>query len=250
MSSEYVKWFSPNLKKEIELKIYGDGGESVLVFPCASGRFFDFENSGGVKSLQHFVDEKRLMLFTVDSFDASSWDNLAISAGERAKNHQLFEKYIIEEVLPFIKKKNGKGKIYTTGASMGGYHALNFYLKHPEKLAGTVALSGIYSAYQLAGDYMDDNVYFNSPISYLSNLTDAKILSAYSKGKIIVCVGQGSWEDKMLVDSLALKDIFKQKKIDAWVDIWGLDVNHDWPWWHKQWPYFFSKILSVSSSWP
>ncbi|OFZ68834.1 MAG: hypothetical protein A2451_11830 [Bdellovibrionales bacterium RIFOXYC2_FULL_39_8] len=240
---EYIKWFSKTLNKDMELKIYGSGGDSVLVFPCASGRFFDFEDSGGVRSLQHFVEEKKLMLFTVDSYDATSWNNYSISAAERAINHGRYENYIMGEVLSYIKQRNPKGKIYTTGASMGGYHAANFYLKFPEIFSGTVALSGLYSAHNLVGDYMDDNVYYNAPISYLPNLEEKKYLQAYAKGKIVICTGQGAWEEKMLEDSLALKTIFNQKKIGAWVDIWGTDVNHDWPWWHKQWPYFFSEIL-------
>ena len=35
-----------------------------------------------------------------------------------------------------------------------------------------------------------------------------------------------------------------QKKlgIPAWVDLWGPDVNHDWPWWRRQMPYFLEKL--------
>jgi len=46
----------------------------------------------------------------------------------------------------------------------------------------------------------------------------------------------------MLADSLALKHILEQKGIPHWVDIWGSDVNHDWPWWHKMLPYFLDTL--------
>ncbi|NLG58370.1 MAG: transposase, partial [Clostridiales bacterium] len=31
--------------------------------------------------------------------------------------------------------------------------------------------------------------------------------------------------------------------IHAWVDIWGEDVNHDWPWWRRQMAYFLPKVM-------
>ena len=31
--------------------------------------------------------------------------------------------------------------------------------------------------------------------------------------------------------------------VPAWVDLWGEDVNHDWPWWLIQFPYFVKHIL-------
>ena len=27
------------------------------------------------------------------------------------------------------------------------------------------------------------------------------------------------------------------------VDYWGLDVNHDWPWWKKQIRYFLPNVV-------
>ena len=38
-------------------------------------------------------------------------------------------------------------------------------------------------------------------------------------------------------------DILEEKGIHAWIDFWGYDVNHDWPWWQKQLPYFLEKIV-------
>jgi len=55
-------------------------------------------------------------------------------------------------------------------------------------------------------------------------------------------VGQGAWEDEMLEDARALKHILEQKEIPHWIDFWGPDVNHDWPWWHKMLPYFLDTL--------
>jgi esterase/lipase superfamily enzyme len=92
------------------------------------------------------------------------------------------------------------------------------------------------------GDYMDENVYFNSPISYLSGLDDPWYLDQYRMSTIIICCGQGAWEDNMIADSLALKQIMEAKNIPHWVDLWGYDVNHDWPWWRRMLPYFLDHL--------
>jgi esterase/lipase superfamily enzyme len=39
-----------------------------------------------------------------------------------------------------------------------------------------------------------------------------------------------------------LKRILDDKQIPAWIDIWGNNVNHDWPWWREMVPYFLGKL--------
>jgi esterase/lipase superfamily enzyme len=46
----------------------------------------------------------------------------------------------------------------------------------------------------------------------------------------------------MVADTRALKHILEQKDIPHWIDFWGGDVNHDWPWWQKMLPYFLGKL--------
>ena len=44
MDTQYFKWYSPNLNRDMELKVYGWAGRPMLFIPCQDGRFFDFEN--------------------------------------------------------------------------------------------------------------------------------------------------------------------------------------------------------------
>jgi len=50
-------------------------------------------------------------------------------------------------------------------------------------------------------------------------------------------------EERMLVETRKLEQILRDRSIPAWVDYWGGDVSHDWPWWHKQLVYFFGRWL-------
>jgi esterase/lipase superfamily enzyme len=244
MQIEYHKWFSPNLGHDMELNVYGYYGKPVLVFPAQAGRFFDFENFGMVSAIAPFVESGQIKLFTVDSVDGESWANGSAHPADRARRHQDYDRYIVEEVAPFIRKHCGDAtaKFMTTGVSMGAYHAANFFFRHPDVFDAVIAISGLFRLNHFIGDYMDENVYFNTPLAYLPDLTDHWYLDQYRQSRIIVCTGQGAWEDEMLADTYALKGILEQKEIPNWIDIWGGDVNHDWPWWHKMLPYFLEKL--------
>lgn len=245
MQIEYHRWWSPNLNQEMELKVYGHFGKPVLVFPAQGGRFYDYENFGMVGAVSPFIESGKIKLFTVDSIDGQSWANWQAHPADRARRHEDYDRYIIFEVAPFMRSHCGDSaqKYLTTGCSMGAYHALNFFFRHPDIFDAVIALSGLYQLSMFIGDYMDDNIYFNTPLAYLPNLQDSWYIEQYRQSKIVVCCGQGAWEDAMLADTYALKRILEEKQIPAWIDIWGHDVNHDWPWWQKMAPYFLGHLV-------
>jgi esterase/lipase superfamily enzyme len=241
MSHEQHKWWSSNLGQDMELRVYGHSGKPVLVFPCQEGRFFDYEDFGLVDSCRPWLEAGKIRLFTVDSVDAQSWCNQNIHPHDRARRHEAYDRYLSEEVVPFIQTY-GTGQICVTGCSMGGYHSANYFFRHPDQCDSVIALSGLYRLIHFIGDYMDEAVYYQTPLSYLPGLTDPWYLERYRKSQIFVCVGQGAWEEEMLEDTLALKHILEEKEVPAMIDVWGHDVNHDWPWWQKMMPYFLEKL--------
>lgn len=243
MNIEYHKWYSSNLNQEMELKVYGHSGRPALVFPAQAGRFYEYEDFGMVAALSGLIDAGRLQLYTVDSLDGQSWANWSAHPADRARRHDEYDSYIIHEVAPFIGHRCPESAgIITTGCSMGAFHAANFYFRHPDIFTAVVAISGLYQLSMFVGDYSDDRVYFNSPLAYLPSLNDPWFIDRYRQGQIIVCCGQGAWEDAMLADTYALKRILEDKAIPAWIDIWGHDVNHDWPWWRRMAPYFMDRL--------
>jgi esterase/lipase superfamily enzyme len=247
MEIEYHKWWSPSLNQDMELKVYGRSGKPVLVFPCMNGRFFEFEDYGMVNAVSGSIDAGEIQLFTVDSIDSQSWTNQSAHPADRVRRHEDYDRYITTEVFPFINGKNdGKTKILTTGCSMGGYHSLNFFLRHPDQFDSVISLSGVAQLNIFLGDYCDEIVYLNSPLLFLKNLSDDWYLNQYRNSKIVLCSGQGSWEEQTLADMRAIAEILASKNIACWLDLWGYDVNHDWPWWRQQLPYFL-KALGYTS---
>jgi esterase/lipase superfamily enzyme len=243
MQVEYYNLWSVHLNQQMEFKVYGNRGKPVIVFPSQGGRFYEYEDFGMVGACQPYIADGKIQLITVDSIDNQSWVNWGIHPADRAIRHNQYDRYIIEELIPFVRQQNPyPGKLISTGCSMGAYHSAHFFFRHPEVFDTMIAISGLFRLNMFIGDTMDDNIYFNSPLAYLPNLTDPDLLDLFRQSDIIVCVGQGAWEDPMLEDAYALKRILEDKQIPAWIDIWGYDVNHDWPWWRRMMPYFLSNL--------
>jgi Uncharacterized protein conserved in bacteria len=240
MKIGYHKWWSSNLGQDMELKTYGQSGKPVLFFPSMGGRFFDFEDFNMKDACGELIETGKFRFITVDSVDHQSWANWGADPADRVRRHEDYDRYIIQEVVPFIREQCGDPAVkpITTGCSMGGYHSGNFFFRHPDIFDGMISLSGIFQVKMFIGDFLNDDVYFNSPLLFLPDLTDPRYLDKYCQSTIVICAGQGEWEEPMIEDAHAMQNVLNDKKIPSWVDFWGLDVNHDWPWWRKQLPYF------------
>lgn len=244
MQISYQKIYSRNLNRDIEFKSYGHAGKPMIVFPSSGGRFYEFEDFKMIDAIAHLIDRGLVRVFTPDSVDSESWYNYGLPSEERAKRHNQYDLFIVDELVPLIKEQTGwYGGFIAHGSSMGAFHALNIYLRHPDVFDATIALSGIYDARFFVGEDFGYNVYINSPVDYLKNIDDPYYLDRYRNGDIIVCVGQGAFEVESIRDTRLIGDIFREKNIPAWVDFWGYEVAHDWPWWRVQIVYFLERLL-------
>ncbi|WP_319586445.1 alpha/beta hydrolase-fold protein [uncultured Desulfobulbus sp.] len=249
MQIEEHQWFSPNLHRDMAFKVYGHWGVPILVFPCSLGRYYDYEGMGMIDAITEFIDGGKIKLYCIDSVDAESWYHFSITPAERNARHEAYDRYIVREVIPFIRThcKQPDIRVMANGCSMGAYHAVNAFLKHPDLFAGTIALSGLYRLDRTEFGLSTKDipaVYFNSPLHYLAALDNQWFIDWYRQSDIVVCAGQGAWETEALEDTRELADTLREKRIPAWVDIWGEDVSHDWPWWYQQMNYFLDNLYS------
>ena len=238
---EIHKWSSSNLDKDMEIVVYGYSGYAVLLFPTAAEDFLEYERNHLIDSIGEFLAKGVIKAFSINSINNESWLNTNLHPADRAIRHQQFNKYVTDEVVPFIKTHcKGKVPIVTSGASLGAFHSANTFFRRPDLFAGVIAMSGSHDIKAYSDGYYDDNCYFNSPVDYLPNLTDKKILKQLKSKQIIISSGQGDYEAPE--ESQRLSDILNSKGIKHWLDIWGHDVVHDWPTWRQMLPYYLSRI--------
>ena len=249
MKMQYFKEYSQALGRDMECKVYGHAGRPVLFIPCQDGRFFDFENYHMSYHWGPWIEEGKVMVFAIDTIDQETWSDKSGNPYWRIRRHEQWIKFITDEMAPFIREManrcngcEGYPGIIAFGCSLGATHAANLFFRFPDQFDGLLALSGIYTADYGFDGYMDELVYQNSPVHYLSNMpADHPYIGRYNRNKGIICVGQGPWERPET--TFALQEIFRNKGINTWVDVWGYDCAHDWPWWYKQVEYFLPKLL-------
>ena len=162
------------------------------------------------EAIAPFLDGGKLQLFCADGIDGETWTAQG-DPRARIERHEAWYHYVMEELTPRIYQITGsREKLMTTGCSMGAFHAANFFFRRPDVIDTVVALSGMYQADYFFGDYSD---------------------------------GQGAWEEELLASTRRLEAVLREKDIPAWVDYWGTDVCHDWPWWYKQMNYFLGHLF-------
>jgi esterase/lipase superfamily enzyme len=235
-------WSSPALGQEMGLKVYGHDGRPVVAFPSLAGRYWDFESWGMVDACGEFIEAGRMRIVACDSVDGQSWSSDWADPSDRVRRQDEYDRYVAIELALFVREATGWDRAWTTGASMGAFHAANTLFRHPDLFDGVIALSGLYQLRHFVGDFVDDGVYFHSPLLYLPGLEDPWYLDRIRNARIAFVVGQGAWEDEMLEDTRAMRRILAEKRIPAIVDEWGPDVNHDWPWWRRMLPHYLERL--------
>ena len=216
---------------------YGHGGRPLLVFPSEQGAAWDYESNGMVSSLEWLIDEGRLKLYCVTSFDAGSWARRDVELEERARLHGIYEDWIIDQVVPWIHEDcNGATEIMTTGCSFGAYHAANFALKRADLFPIAICQSGVYDVTRVGHGARGEAVYFNNPMDFVVHLHGDHLDWLRSRVSILLVCGQGQWEDTTgaLDSTRAFASLLNDKGIRCELDLWGHDVPHDWPSWRNQ----------------
>ncbi len=226
---------------------YGSYGRPLLVFPSEQGRAWDFENNGMVDAVRPLIDDGRVKLYCVDSHDGASWSNQSISLEDRARTHQAYEAWILEQVVPFVDADCGGSaqEIATFGCSLGAFHALLFALRRADRFPLAMCFSGSYdpSLWEAWGE-RGDAAYFTNPTDFVPHLTGGHLDWLRERLSVLLVVGQGQWEDSTgaLPSTYRMANLLKEKGIRCELDVWGHDVPHDWPSWRAQFAHHLPRF--------
>ncbi len=224
LQREYQKWYSPHLQRDMELLVFGHAGKPVLFFPTRTARFYDYEDWKVIDALAPKIIRGELQIICLDSADKESFYNPNLHPSERIKRHELFERYILTEVIPFIKQGNTNPYLIAAGCSLGAYHAVNLAFRHPHLFKKVVGMSGRYDItitlpffQDLLEGYVDELVYLHQPTQYLPNIQSEQSLRQIKKLDIIIAVGE---EDAFLQNNLLLDKILTEKEIKHAFYLW------------------------------
>lgn len=236
-------WHSPILSQGMPIVSYGHWGHPLLLFPTAAADYLENERFGLIGAIGHQIAAGRVRVFSINSINQQAWMDKGLPVAEQARRQALYSQYVEEEVAPYIRRvcRTPDIRVATAGASFGAFHAANALFRRPELFDALIGMSGFYD---LAGDYLrgycDDNCYFNNPAWYLENLDGERLHLLRTACRIHILTGQGAWEAPDA--SRRLAELLDRRGIPHFLDLWGHDVAHDWPWWLKMLPYAIDRM--------
>lgn len=241
MNRKYHKWWSHHLQRDMELLVFGHGGMKVLVFPTRCGRFYEYEKIGMIEVLRDKIEAGSLQFFCVDSVDAEGLYCAQIAPPQRIARQQAFERYILDEVLPFIHAKNSNECLISHGLSLGAYHAANVVFRHPQHFKKLIAFSGRYDLTlsvecfsDLFEGFYSEDIYFHTPTHFLPNLNCELQLEALRQIEITLVIGN---EDPFLQNNQQLSDILWGKNIAHQLILWE-GRAHNGEYWKQMAPFY------------
>ncbi|MBC7844532.1 MAG: hypothetical protein H7099_19640 [Gemmatimonadaceae bacterium] len=236
-------WFSKPIGLDMPIVSYGHAGPAVLLYPTAAADFLENERFFLVKSIEPMLFDGRLRLFSIDSINRNAWMDRDLPVDVQARRQAGYSRYVEDEVVPYIRHvcRDDGARILTTGASFGGFHAANQFFRRPDLFSGVIGMSGFYDLTPgyLRG-YADENCYRNNPAWFVPDLEGRHLERLRHESRIVLVTGQGAHEAPDATRRMG--GILNAKGIPHWLDVWGADVNHDWPWWRRMLPYFLEKL--------
>ena len=240
MQRQLTSWHSPSTNREMPIATYGWHGFAILLIPTAAADYLEYERFQLIESIAPFIDAGKCKVFSINSMNNESWMNYGMNGRDKMIRHLAFNDYVYNEVIPFIKSNTSwDTPIYTCGASFGALHSANLFFKRPDLINGCLAMSGVYDLTEYTRGYYDEDVYYNSPMHFMPNLTNHHILEQIrSSGHIHFVTGSGEYEDPD--SSKRFAKVLYDKGIWYELDVWGQDMRHDWPTWRNMLPHYLA----------
>ena len=217
------------MERPVEYLWFGESGRPLVMFPTSGGRYWENEDRGLVESVSDYVNEGRLQVCCIDAFNEESWTNTQMHPADRVRNHDRFDRYLSEEMMPMVAARAGRDDIAVYGASLGGFHAVNFAARHPEQVARCIALSGLFDINRLLDGYWDESCYYHSPVAFVSNMDD-EWLNRIRSVEWVIATGE---TDSLVGETRNFTDILRQRHVDVHSEIWPGVFGHDWPYWKE-----------------
>jgi esterase/lipase superfamily enzyme len=237
MRRDVVELWSPELGWSPRVIAYGSYGRPVLVFPSSEGRAEDFESNGMVQAVRPLIEQGRVKLYCLDSWDSGSWyrDDLALE--QRATLHEAYERWVVEGAVPFVDADcGGRQDMVVTGCSFGAYHAANIALRRADLFPLALCLSGVYDLSVMGWGDRGTSFHLNNPQWSVAAAEGDHLDWLRSRLSLLLVCGQGQWEDTTgaLESTRQFGSLCHDKGLRVEVDLWGHDVPHDWPSWRNQ----------------
>jgi esterase/lipase superfamily enzyme len=228
-------FYSHRLGTNIDFVWYGDRGHPVILFPTSGGTHLENEDRGLIKAINSKIDDGDIQAICVASVNNESWGRKDLPIGERLRRHDLYDRFLAEEFVPWVTTHAKSRELVVYGASMGGFHSVNFAARHPELVKRAIAFSGLFDVQKIFdGGHWDELCYYHSPTHFIPNM-DEGWCRKLRQVEWVIATGE---LDSLVGETRRFSDILRSKDIPVHEEVWPGVFGHDWPFWQSHLPRF------------
>ncbi len=190
--------------------------------------------------LEPLISAGRIKIYSCDSVAGRVFFDKQHSVEHRMYVTHQFHQYVKHEVVPAIRKdcKSDDIPIWTTGASIGAFHAVAVTCRFPEIFHRALGMSGSYELLRFIGHpHATDYWRVSSPLHFVPSLAGLH-LDVLRTRYIHLASGEGKWEN--IGESFRMGAALGEKGIPNYVESWG-NVDHDWMTWRAKLPKYLDE---------
>ena len=239
---EKSTWYSERMRSEATLARWGVVGQPVLMFPTAGGDAEEIERFLMIRVLTPLIEAGRIKVYSCDSVAGHAMVHQEGSVGHRMWLLNQFHQYVRHEVVPAIRMdcKTPDIPIWTTGASIGAFHAVATLCRWPDVFHRALGMSGSYNIlrFMQSDNQFTEDYFVSSPLNFLPGM-GGKHLEVLRQRFVLLASGAGKAEN--MGESWDMANTLGGKGIPNRVDPWGEDWDHDWPTWRHMLPKYLDE---------
>lgn len=244
MNHRHQRWYSPSLGRPMDVAVFGDRGRPLLLFPTAGGDYLEADRMGLIDAVAEQLHEGLVRIYCCGSISGEGWLARDAHPAHKTWMQDRFDAYVAQELVPFIRHEGGDPqlRLIAAGASLGAYNAVNIHLRHPDLFWLSIGMSGTYDFDRWMEGHRSELYYYHQPFQFLPNFPEGEQLSWLRRSFLHIASGRGRWEAP--AESVRLGQLLGAKGIPNYIDLWGEDVDHDWPTWRTMLPVILRKRLT------
>jgi esterase/lipase superfamily enzyme len=233
--------YSEALGVEMPVVRLGDWGPALIYVPSSGGDETEFERYGMPEDCADWIHPGRAQVFSIDGFGPRGLFNDALEPADRMGCYARFERYLADELVPWVLSVAQNEYLGIVGSSYGAYAAANLLLKRPETVKVACGLGGVYAHWHRLDGHHDDEVYFHTPLEYLPRLEEAEILGRIRSTRGLMLYGAEN--DPWLESTHAMAGVLAGKNLPHEIEIWPAPADHHERWWKLQIRRFLTRYF-------
>lgn len=199
---------------------WGHYGTPLLLLPSAGGDYEEVERFHLVAAIGGMVESGRVKVFSIDGLAAHPRLRGNVSPERSASIQAACEAFVLEEVLPVIRRDchSDSIEILVAGAAFGALSAVSLLCRSPQVFRGAIAMSCL------------ESLPSKEPAA-----------AALARRFVQIASGEGTFERPARSRELAAS--LTALGVPNHLDLWGPNYPHAWTTWREMLPKYVAALV-------